>query len=155
MDINCINVSTFQTESGEKLVSMEVKVGDEDVVSPKTQRQKSSQTSQWSNEKSTKEVVWNTVQDLTKGNTEIEFTLKEVRESVLEKYPEFNKNTLRYLMIEERVNDPTPNNHSITNPEGRYWWISKGKYRLYDPEKDKIKENDDVNQAESVTENPA
>ncbi len=154
MDISCINVSTYQTEAGERLVSMEAKVGDEDITTSITQKQRSSQTTQWSGDKPTKEVVRDIVQDLTGGDTDAEFTLSDVRKSVLEKYPNFSKNTLRYVMIEERVNDPAPNNHSITNPDGKYWWISKGKYRLYDPDKDKIEGDGRVNQTDSVTENP-
>ena len=39
MDINCLAVSTFQTESGEWLVNTEAKVGDEDIIAPKSARQ--------------------------------------------------------------------------------------------------------------------
>lgn len=43
MNITCIAVSTFQTEAGERLVSMEAKVGDEGVISSKTEQKNTSQ----------------------------------------------------------------------------------------------------------------
>lgn len=45
IDVNCIAISTFQTESGEVLVSTEAKVGEEDIVAPKH-----TETSRWSGE---------------------------------------------------------------------------------------------------------
>ena len=143
MDINCISVSTFQTKSGERIVSLEKKVGDEDIDEVIIQRQSSSDNKQWTENKPTKEVVWEIVQDLTKEDTKNVFTLKEVRESIIEKYPDFNMNTLRYVMIKDRANDPAPNQNSISNPDGRYWWISKGKYSLFDPDKTQRADSDD------------
>ena len=154
MDLNCIDVSTFQTEAGEMLVSMETKVGDEDVVTSKAQRQRASQTSRWSEDKPVKQVLWEAVQTLTKGDSNVEFTLKEVLDVILEKYAHFNEHTLRRQMGEGRVNDPAPNHHSVVNPDGKYWWVRKGVYRLYDPEKDKMKSDEEADLVEQGTENP-
>ena len=138
MDLNCIDVSTFQTEDGEVLVSMETKVGDEDVGTSKVQKQRASHTSRWSEDKPVKQVLWEAVQKLTKGDSKVEFTLKEILDVILEKYAHFNEHTLRRQMGEGRVNDPAPNDDVIVNPDGKYWWIRKGTYRLYDPEKDQL-----------------
>ena len=43
MDISCKAVSTFQTESGEMMVKIETKVGDENIVASKARSQTSSQ----------------------------------------------------------------------------------------------------------------
>ena len=153
MDLNCIDVSTFQTEAGEMLVSMETKVGNEDVVTSKTQRQRASQTLRWSEDKPVKQVLCEAVQKLTKGDSNVEFTLKEVLDVILEEYEHFNVHTLRRQMGEGRVNDPAPNHRSVVNPDGKYWWIRKGVYRLYDPEKDKMKSDEEVDLVEQGTEN--
>ena len=142
MDISCIDVSTFQTESGETIVSMEMKVGNEDGVVPQSQVSLASQNSRWSEDKSTKEVFREVVQELTKGDYKVEFTQENVRALILAKYPNFNKNTLRRLINEDRVNDPGPNHHTIVNRDGKYWRISRGIYRLYDPKKDKVTTDD-------------
>ena len=151
MDINCIDVSTFETEAGERLVSMEAKVGDEDVVTSKIQRQRPSQTARWSGDKSVNEVVWEAVEKLMQGDKEF-FAPKEVTAFILEKYPDFNSSTVSCQIASDCVNHTS--RHHYPGGSDRYWWISKGKYRLYDPEKDKIEGNIETNQSESVTENP-
>jgi len=149
MDISCIAFSTFQTEAGERLVSTEAKVGDEDIATPKTQGQRTSRNPRLLGDKPLDLVIWETVQVLMQGNKEY-FTLKEVRATILKKYPDLIPAKVDYQVYSDCVNFSTRSDY----PEGsdRYWWIARGKYRLYDPEKDKIEEND-VNQAESVTEN--
>lgn len=136
MDIICIDVSTFQTESGEKLVSMETKVGDEDVITSKAQRQSNSQTSRWSGDKPVNQVVWEAVQELTEGNSKVEFAPREVNILILEKYPSFNSSTVGCQLISDCVNHTS--RHHYPGGSDRYWWIERGRYRLYDPEKDKV-----------------
>ncbi len=150
MDINCINVSTFETEAGERLVSMEVKVGDEDVVTPKTQRLRASQTSRWSGEKSVNEVVWEAIVELMQGDKKF-FAPKEVTAHILEKYPDFNSSTVSCQIASDCVNHTS--RHHYPGGSDRYWWISKGKYRLYDPNNDKMQDNGKVNPTAPVTEN--
>ncbi len=150
MDINCINVSTFETKTGERLVSMEAKVGDEDVVAPKTRRHSTLSTSRWSGEKLVKDVVWEAVNELMQGGKEF-FAPKEVTALILEKYPNFNSSTVSCQIASDCVNHTS--RHHYPGGSDRYWWISKGKYRLYDPEKDKME--DGVNQVESTAENSA
>lgn len=76
MDISCLTVSTFETKSGEVLVNIEAKVGNEDAVAPKAQRQPTLQKSRWSRDKPVREVVLEAVQELTGGDVNVEFTLK-------------------------------------------------------------------------------
>ena len=136
MDINCLTVSTFRTESGEVLVSTESKVGQEDVVAPKTARQNASSTSRWSGDKPVREVVLEAVQELTKKDTKIEFALKEVSTLILKKYPDFNIGTARLQLIAGCPNQPSYRNFSGNHKF--YWRVRPGIYRLYDPERDKI-----------------
>ena len=153
LDLSCISISTFQTESGEeKLVSMEIKVGAEGIITPKTKRQRHSHSTQWSEDKPVKEVLWEAVQELTGENINVEFTLEEVREIISKKYPNFKPATLRGVMNANRVNDPAPNNHFVVNPDGKYWWIKRGTYRLYNPESDGIETDEEINLSESTVE---
>lgn len=141
MDINCINVSTFQTEAGERLVSMEAKVGDEDVVSSKTQKHRVSQSSRWSGDKGVRDVVQDAVRELTQDKIDVEFTIKEVTSIIHKTDPNFNKGTVSGQITADCVNHPSRRHHSAKHDF--YWRVTKGKYRLYDPEKDKIEDNVD------------
>ena len=135
MDINCIAVSTFQTESGEVLVNTESKVGQEDIVASKSARQNASSIARWSGDKPVKQVVWEAVKELMQGNKE-DFTPQEVIALILEKEPDFNKSTARCQLISGCVNHTS--RHHYPGGDDRYWWISKGKYRLYNPKRDKV-----------------
>ena len=182
MDINCINVSVFETEARDRFVSMETTVGNEDIFDAKTKNRIIPQTSRWSDDKPVKQVVWEAVQELMKGDKEFfapkevkplisekypKFTIlwtifmkgdkeffapKEVKPLISEKYPKFNMNNLNAEIRADCVNNST--RHQYSANEDRYWWIERGKYRLYDPDKDKIEGDGRVNQTDSVTENP-
>ena len=136
IDIGCIDVSTFETESGEVLVSMEITVGDEDFAVPKAQ-QHVSPPSRWSDDKPVKQVVWEAVQELTQGKTDIEFTVKEITAIILKKDSNFKEKTVNWRITEGCVNGPY--HHSSTRDD-RYWRVGRGKYRLYDPKTDKMEE---------------
>lgn len=133
MDINCIAVSTFQTESGEKLVNTEAKVGQEDVVAPKSARQNASQIMRWSGEP-VREVVFKAVQELTGGDINVEFAPKEISTIILKKYPDFNTRTVRRQLIAGCPNLTSHRHHSGNYKY--YWSVRRGIYRLYNPEKD-------------------
>ena len=135
MDVSCIAVSKFQTESGEEIVSTETKVGDEDIITPKTRQQRTSQTSQWQGDKPVREVVLEAVQEFTGGDINVEFTLKEITAFILTKYSDFKKATVAAQIGAACPNSGTFRWHSGKNKY--YWKIGTGRYRLYDPEKDK------------------
>lgn len=136
MDVSCIAVSKFQTESGDGIVSTETKVGDEEIVTPKTRQQRTSQTSQWSGDKGVRDVVLEAVQEFTGGDVNTEFAPKEITALILEKYPNFNRNT-----VTAQLGAACPNHGTFRWHSGNYkyyWKIGTGKYRLYDPERDKV-----------------
>lgn len=133
IDVNCIAISTFQTESGEVLVITESKVGEENIVAPRH-----AETERWSGEKPVKQVVWEAAEELTQGKTDFEFAPKDVFALILEKYPDFNRNTVGGQITADCVNHKSRRHHS--SGDDKYWWIEKGKYRLYDPKEDKVPE---------------
>ena len=137
MDISCKAVSTFQTESGDQtesgevLVNIETKVGEEKSVAPQAQRQS---PSQWSGDKGTREVVWEAVQEITRGDPTKEFTQKEVFEHILKKYPDFNRRTAG-----AQIAAGCPNHGAYPHHRGDYkfyWLVRRGTFRLYNPETD-------------------
>ena len=143
MDVSCIAVSKFQTESGEEIVSTETKVGDEEIVTRQKRRQQTSQTSQWSGDKGVREVVLEVVQEFTRGDVNVEFTQKNIAALILEKYPDFKKNTIGAQIIAG-----CPNHGSYRHHAGNYkyyWKIETGKYRLYNPERDRMEDNKETN----------
>ncbi len=136
MDISCIDVSAFQTETGEVLVSTETKVGDEEIVTSKKRHQRISQTSQWSGDKGVRDVVKEAVQELTGGDGDREFTLKEITTFILQKYPDFNKNTVGAQII---AGCPNHGSYQYHAGDYKYYWkIGTGKYRLYNSETDEV-----------------
>lgn len=136
MDVNCIEVSTFKTESGEILVSTETKVGHEGFVPPSTQQQLPPPPSRWSGDKPVKQVVWEAVREFTQDRTDVEFTIRGITSIILKKDPDFKKETVNGQITADTVNHRSRRYHSAT--EDRYWRIATGRYRLYNPETDKL-----------------
>ena len=136
MDVSCIAVSKFQTESGDEIVSTDTKVGDEEIVTPKTRQHRTSPPSRWSGDKPVWDVVREAVEKFTEKNVNVEFTLKDITALILKEYPDFKKNTVGAQIV-----SACPNHGSYHHHSGNYkcyWKIGTGKYRLYDPDKDKI-----------------
>lgn len=119
MDVSCIAVSKFETESRDESVSTETKVGDESIRSPYPPL---------------KEVVLEVIEELTRGNTDIEFTPIEVKRRALEKYPGIRVAAVNYNIRIYTVNQSTFDNIPIG--KRRYRCLRQGIYRLYDSERD-------------------
>ena len=137
MDVSCIAVSKFQTESGEEIISTETKVGDEEIATPKMRQQRTSQTSRWSGDIPVNQVVWEAVQEFTDGDANKTFAIKDIKAVISNKYPDFNMANLGAEIGAGCVNNFSRYN-SYSTTRDRYWRIDRGKYRLYDPEKDKV-----------------
>lgn len=124
MDITCIAISTFQTESGEILVSTEAKVGDDDII-----RSKSQKSQRWSGDKPVRQVVRQAVDELTAGNPDAEFTPKEVITHIRGIHPGFKEGTVHGEIAAGCPNHKSHHHHSVNNKF--YWKVGTGKYRLY------------------------
>lgn len=130
VDVTCIQFSIFQTEGGEVLVNSEAIVGLEDIVTPKK-----AATQRWGGQKSAKQIIRENVIEFIAGNKNKIFSPKDICQLILNKYPTFNKNTVSCQIMSDSVNHTS--RHHYPGGEDLYWWLEKGKYRLYDPEKDK------------------
>ena len=64
--------------------------------------------------------------------------MKEILTLIREDNPDFKEGTVNGQITADTVNHPSRRHHSVT--EDKYWRISKGKYRLYDREKDEREE---------------
>ena len=142
LDVTCLVVSMFQTELGEVVVSTEKIVGDEDFAAPKIQqreRPSSPPRPQSDHPVDVDQVTCEAVQEFTAGNPNATFTLRDIEKILSEKYPDLaESNSPRNRIRGSCVNFSSRRNYSIA--EDRYWWVETGKYRLYNPEKDKMEE---------------
>lgn len=135
IDVTCLVVSIFQTESDEILVSTETIVGDEQFAVPNKSQKESSSPPRLPSDEPEEQIVWEAVQEFTKGDLNATFSLKGIERIVSSKYPDFNVNKVRRLIRGCCVKFPTRRNYP--RGEDRYMWIGRDEYRLYDPEKDK------------------
>lgn len=128
VDVTCLQFNVFQTEAGDVLVNSEAIVGLEDIVTPKkvvTQR--------WGGEKSAKQIVRETVDEFIGEDKNKVFTPKDICQILLKKYPGFNKTTVGCQITSDSVNHTS--RHHYPGGEDLYWWLEKGKYRLYNKER--------------------
>ena len=159
MDINCIVVSTFGTELEDVLVTTEAKVGGKENATlkvlqratPQTPPQSSDNPStggsiassipvRWSDDRLVRDVVLEAARELTDGNTNVEFTPRELLAHVRQEYPNFNPRT-----VYGQLTAACPNVRSYVHHPGNYqyyWWVRRGVYHLYDPEHDEVPEDD-------------
>lgn len=129
IDINCVTISVFQTESEERIVGIE---GGGTPYSPAS--------NSTSDPRPRSELVREAVEELTKGKTSVEFRVRDVIERVSENNPDCPPNTVRGRMIADTVNNPARGLFGTTNDY--YWRVGFGRYRLYAPEPNEVPEDD-------------
>ena len=93
-----------------------------------------SQSLRWSGPAPVKQVVWEAVLELTDGDIDIEFAIKDIKPVISKKYPDFKLSNVDAEITADCVNHPSRRHHSGT--EDRYWRVGHGKYHLYDPKTD-------------------
>ena len=139
MDINCVAVSIFQTELDEVVVSTETIVGDEDFAVPKTQqRGHLSSPPQPPSDRPIEKIILEAVQKFTKGDPNTIFTLKDIEQIISEKHPDLAKSDKVRNRIRGSCVDFEKRHTYSPIGQDTYQWVSRGKYRLYDHEKDKV-----------------
>ena len=143
INVSCIDVSIFETASGEVVVSTETIVGDEDFAVPKTQQQeRPSSPPRPPSDRPIEDIILEAVQKFTKGDLNTIFTLKEIEQIISEKHPDLAKSD----KVRNRIRGSCvgfEKRHTYS-PIGQdtYQWVSRGKYRLYDPKNDKVEKTD-------------
>lgn len=144
INVSCIDVSILETKSGEVVVSTEATVGDEDFAAPKTQQQeRPSSPPRPPSDRPIEDIILEAVQQFTKGDLNAIFTLKEIEQILLEKHPDLAKSDkVRNRIRGSSVDFEKRHTYSPIGPD-TYQWVSRGKYRLYDSERDKVQKNDE------------
>lgn len=131
LDITCIEVSLFQTELNETYISMDVKVGEEDIYAmPYPSYPEHAPKS------SKRDIVYKSVKQLTGENKSSTWTINEVFRKVLEKYPNWKKYSVTGPVLAGTVNSGDARSF-YPGAEDRYWRVKRGVYKLYDPQIDK------------------
>ena len=114
-------------------VDAEARSEEEDIVPSKEQRQTASQGELWSDksvspDKSVSEVVFEAVQELTGGDTNVEFAPKDVYAHILKKYPDFNVDSARSQLMADCPNHSSY--HHYSRKHSYYFWVRRATYRL-------------------------
>lgn len=90
----------------------------------------------WNGEKPVKQVVWEAVQSITASKKKKIFAPKQIYQEITKIYPNFNQNTVNCQLIADCVNHNS--RHHYPGGNDYYWWVQRGKYRLFEPGTDKI-----------------
>lgn len=90
----------------------------------------------WSGPKTVNQIVWEAIQDFTDGDADVEFAIKDIKPVISDKYRDFRLSNVDAEITADCVNSPSRHHHSVNRD--RYWKVGYGKYRLYDPERDKV-----------------
>ena len=106
---------------------------------PKTQQQERfSSPPRPPSDRPIEDIILEAVQEFTKGDLSAIFTLKEIEQIISEKHPDLAKSDkVRNRIRGSCVDFEKRHTYSPIGPN-TYQWVSRGKYRLYDPEKDKM-----------------
>ena len=84
-----------------------------------------------------KQVIYNAVQQLTGGDTTLIFTNREVEDLISAQNPHFRTSNVDAELRADCVNNPARDRHYPDSSNYDYYWrVSRGHYRLYDPETD-------------------
>ncbi|MCG9128163.1 hypothetical protein JT359_11230 [Candidatus Poribacteria bacterium] len=137
VDISCISVSVFETETGERLVDMDTIIGDDNKVELKNLHANGTSSSRWTGNKGVREVVKDAVNEITNGDTTVEFSIKDVKNHIHIKNPNFKSSTVSGQITAGCTNHNSKGHHP-SSKHNYYWRIGNGKYRLYDPQEDRF-----------------
>jgi hypothetical protein len=124
VDVSCIEFRLYRTKAGSLLIGSEYIVGKEDPATTASHGH-----DRWSGELPVRQVVWEAAQTVAK--TQETFAPKDVAAVVLARFPDFKRSVVGPQIISACVNHTS--RHHYPGGEDRYWWVERGKYRLYDP----------------------
>lgn len=133
MDISCMEYQVLKSKQGDYFISTERVVGFGEVDPIKTSS--SSSLPRWNQPVKVKTVIYEAVKQITGGNSSQTFSPADVVKEVMKNYPEMNSNTVRCQLIQDCVNHSS-RKHYASGQQDYYFLVEKGKYRLYNSEKD-------------------
>jgi hypothetical protein len=126
----------LKTQQGEYFISTEKIVGYDEAISTINKNKIIGTTSiRWNEPIKVKTVISDAINRITQGKESVIFTPAEVYNELIKQYQEINKSTVGCQIIEDCVNH-TSRKHYPSGQRDLYYRLEKGKYRLYNPEKD-------------------
>lgn len=134
IDIYCMEYEVMKTQQGEYLIATEKIVGYDEV---KTLANVNANIMQerWNEPIKIKTVISNAISKITEGKKDAVFTSIEIYNELVKMYPNINKSTVGCQIIQDCVNHSS-RKHYPSAQRDLYFRINKGKYRLYDQERD-------------------
>ena len=93
-------------------------------------------TDRWPGPIPVNQVVWEAVLDFTGEDVNIEFEIRDITQVILRRFPDFKESNVGPEINADCVNSPSRHHYSVN--KDRYWKVGYGKYRLYDPTRNKV-----------------
>ncbi|SMC19801.1 hypothetical protein SAMN02745134_00943 [Clostridium acidisoli DSM 12555] len=136
VNVYCMEYEVLKTQQEEYFISTEKIVGYDDITSS-ISKNKISGTSaiRWNEPIKIKTVISDAVNKITNGKETAVFTPAEVYSELIKQYPDINQSTVRCQVIQDCVNH-TSRKHYPSGQRDLYFRSEKGRYRLYNAEKD-------------------
>lgn len=134
VNINHLEYQVLRTKEGEYLLSVEKTLGFDINRNNNIKSGINVSTTGWNGSEKVKDIIYREVIDFTKGNKTVIFAPKDIIKSLIDKYPNVNKTTVRCQLIMDCVNHTSRKHY----PSGQqdYYFLDNGSYRLYDSDKD-------------------
>lgn len=133
IDMSFLKYDVFSNESGEYYISTEIEEAKTSMV--KSKKNSSSNSVRWNGDEPIKTVVKNAVDTILSKSSDGQFTMKEVIDSIIIKYPDFNKSSIRCQLYSDCVNHNSRKYYKSGQMD-YYFQIQGTTYRLYEKNKD-------------------
>jgi hypothetical protein len=132
VEIYCLEYKVYKTEQGEYIISTEQIGSKTDIVPKKTP---STNIDRWNKPIRVKDAVHQAVLNYTNNDINKIFSPSDIYKELIKEYEDMNPTTVRCQIITDCVNH-TSRRHYPSGQRDLYFNIEKGKYRLYNEDKD-------------------
>lgn len=134
LDITCVEYDVYKSADGSVFIGTERESFQTESAGVTRERSVAS-TDRWNGGLPVKEVVKRAVDLITNRSIDAEFSPKDVVEEISKEHPGFNMSTARCQLIQDCVNHNS-RKHYRGGQMDYYYLIGKGRYRLYNSERD-------------------
>jgi len=134
MDIHCLQYQVYKTQEGDYLISTERVVGYGQKASGITAGSLTA-GQRWNEPISIRDLTFEAVKKIINGDNSVVFSPIQVISEILKTHPGVNRSSLRcHQLIADCVNHTSRKHYQGSHD--LYYLVEKGKYRIYNPEKD-------------------
>lgn len=136
VNVFCMEYEVLKTQQGDYFISTEKIVGYDEVISTVNKNRITVASSiRWNEPIKIKVVISDAVNKIMKGKENSVFTPAEVYNELIQQYQDINQSSVRCQIIQDCVNH-TSRKYYPSGQRDLYYRVDKGKYRLYNSEKD-------------------